>query len=51
MLHDLQFTILQRFEYESITLFFKYNVKQRKECVNTLDEKCMDPGSFSLIII
>ena len=38
MLHDLQFTILQWFEYEFITLFFKYNLKPRKEWVNSLDE-------------
>ena len=38
MLHDLQFTILQWFEYGFITLFFKYNLKPRKEWVNTLDE-------------
>ena len=38
MLHDLQFTILQWFEYEFITLLFKYNLKLRKEWVNTLDE-------------
>ena len=30
MLHDLQFTLLQWFEYEFITLFFKYNLKPRK---------------------